>query len=111
MNCSERYGRVWLGFFPDIENHLLDHNMREGGRLFRPEPIRVAIGRAMLRPGGLILADEPTGSLDARMAATVMDSLVSATHDAGKTLVVVTHDMGMAAKCGRILHMSGGTLA
>ena len=75
------------------------------------EKQRVAIGRAMLKPGGLILADEPTGSLDARMAATVMDSLVSATHDAGKTLVVVTHDMGMAAKCGRILHMSGGTLA
>ena len=85
--------------------------MREGGRLFRPAPICVAIGRAMLKPGGLILADEPTGSLDARTAATVMGSLVSATHDAGKTLVVVTHDMGMAAKCGRILHMSGGTLA
>ena len=75
------------------------------------EKQRVAIGRAMLKPGGLILADEPTGSLDARMATTVMDSLVSATHDAGKTLVVVTHDMGMAAKCDRILHMPDGTLA
>ena len=75
------------------------------------EKQRVAIGRAMLKPGGLILADEPTGSLDARMAATVMGSLVSATHDAGKTLVVVTHDMGMAAKCDRILHMPDGTLA
>lgn len=74
------------------------------------EKQRVAIGRAMLKPGGLILADEPTGSLDARMANTVMESLISATHDAGKTLVVVTHDMGMAAKCSHILHMSGGKL-
>lgn len=75
------------------------------------EKQRVAIARAMLKPGGLILADEPTGSLDARMATTVMEALVSATRDTGKTLVVVTHDMGMAAKCARILRMSGGTLA
>lgn len=75
------------------------------------EKQRVAIARAMLKPGGLILADEPTGSLDARMATTVMEALVSATRDMGKTLVVVTHDMGMAAKCARILRMSGGTLA
>lgn len=75
------------------------------------EKQRVAIARAMLKRGGLILADEPTGSLDARMATTVMEALVSATRDTGKTLVVVTHDMGMAAKCARILRMSGGTLA
>lgn len=75
------------------------------------EKQRVAIARAMLKPGGLILADEPTGSLDARMATTVMEALVSATRDTGKTLVVVTHDMGMAVKCARILRMSGGTLA
>lgn len=74
------------------------------------EKQRVAIGRAMLKPGGLILADEPTGSLDARMAGIVMDSLVSAAREAGKTLVVVTHDMSMAAKCDRVLRMRGGRL-
>lgn len=74
------------------------------------EKQRVAIARAMLKPGSLILADEPTGSLDARMAVTVMDSLVSAAREARKTLVVVTHDMSMAAKCDRTLSMSGGKL-
>ena len=74
------------------------------------EKQRVAISRAMLKPGDLILADEPTGSLDARMAGIVMRSLVSATHDAGKTLVMVTHDMSMAAECDCILHMSNGVL-
>lgn len=74
------------------------------------EKQRVAICRAMLKPGGLILADEPTGSLDARMAGAVMDSLVAAARDAGKTLVVVTHDMAMAAKCDRVLRMSRGKL-
>ena len=74
------------------------------------EKQRVAISRAMLKPGDLILADEPTGSLDARMAGIVMRSLVSATHDAGKTLVMVTHDMSMAAECDCILHMSDGVL-
>ena len=74
------------------------------------EKQRVAIARAMLKPGSLILADEPTGSLDARMAETVMDSLVSAAREARKTLVVVAHDMSMAAKCDRTLSMSGGKL-
>ena len=64
----------------------------------------------MLKPGGLILADEPTGSLDARMAGAVMDSLIAAARDAGKTLVVVTHDMAMAAKCDRVFRMSHGRL-
>lgn len=69
------------------------------------EKQRVAICRAMLKPGKLILADEPTGSLDVRMAGIVMDALVEATHREGKTLVVVTHDMAMAEKCGRALRL------
>lgn len=85
----------------------LDSNVNE---LSGGEKQRVAIGRAMLKPGSLILADEPTGSLDARMAETVMDSLISAAREARKTLVIVTHDMSMAAKCDRTLSMSGGKL-
>ena len=74
------------------------------------EKQRVAMSRAMLKPGDLILADEPTGSLDRRMANIVMDSLLRATRDAGKTLVMVTHDMTMADKCDRILTMEEGRL-
>ena len=75
------------------------------------EKQRVAISRAILKPGNLILADEPTGSLDKKMADIVMDALISATHDAKKTLVVVTHDMEMAQKCGRILRLSRKSLS
>ncbi len=74
------------------------------------EKQRVAMCRAMLKPGGLILADEPTGSLDARMASIVMNSLVSSARTMNKTLVVVTHDMAMAAMCDRALSMNGGKL-
>ena len=74
------------------------------------EKQRVAISRAILKPGNLILADEPTGSLDKKMADIVMDALISATHDAKKTLVVVTHDMEMAQKCDRILRLSRKSL-
>jgi putative ABC transport system ATP-binding protein len=85
----------------------LDSNVNE---LSGGEKQRVAISRAMLKPGNLILADEPTGSLDARMAEIVMDSLVSAARETGKTLVVVTHDMLMADKCDRTLSMQKGKL-
>lgn len=74
------------------------------------EKQRVAMCRSMLKPGGLILADEPTGSLDARMASIVMNSLVSSARTMNKTLVVVTHDMAMAAMCDRALSMSDGKL-
>lgn len=74
------------------------------------EKQRIAMCRAMLKPGGLILADEPTGSLDARMVGIVMKSLVSSARTMNKTLVVVTHDMAMAAMCDRTLSMSDGKL-
>ncbi len=95
-----------LGRFSILDKIDSPVNELSGG-----EKQRVAICRAMLKPGGLILADEPTGSLDARMAGTVMDSLILAARDAGKTLVVVTHDMAMAAKCDRVLRMRSGKLA
>lgn len=94
-----------LGRFSILDKIDSPVNELSGG-----EKQRVAICRAMLKPGGLILADEPTGSLDARMAGTVMDSLIFAARGAGKTLVVVTHDMAMAAKCDRVLRMRRGKL-
>lgn len=74
------------------------------------EKQRVAIARAILKPGNLILADEPTGSLDGTMAHKVMDLLIYATQQTGKTLVVVTHDMSIAKKCNRILHIKDGKI-
>lgn len=69
------------------------------------EQQRVAIARAMLKPGDLVLADEPTGSLDRALADTVFAQLLDAQHRYGKTLVVVTHDPAIAARCDRVLDL------
>ena len=65
----------------------------------------VAIARAMIKPGNLILADEPTGSLDKAMATIVIDSLLDSVHANHKTLLMVTHDMGIAQRCDRIIEL------
>jgi ABC transporter related len=69
------------------------------------EKQRVAIARAMIKPGNLILADEPTGSLDKAMATIVIDSLLDSVHANHKTLLMVTHDMGVAQRCDRIIEL------
>ena len=69
------------------------------------EKQRVAIARAMIKPGNLILADEPTGSLDKAMATIVIDSLLDSVHANHKTLLMVTHDMGIAQQCDRIIEL------
>ena len=69
------------------------------------EKQRVAIARAMIKPGNLILADEPTGSLDKAMATIVIDSLLDSVHANHKTLLMVTHDMGIAKRCDRIIEL------
>lgn len=69
------------------------------------EKQRVAIARAMIKPGNLILADEPTGSLDKAMATIVIDSLLDSVHANHKTLLMVTHDIGIAQRCDRIIEL------
>ncbi len=69
------------------------------------EKQRVAIARAMIKPGNLILADEPTGSLDKAMATIVIDNLLDSVHANHKTLLMVTHDMGIAQRCDRIIEL------
>lgn len=69
------------------------------------EKQRVAIARAMIKPGNLILADEPTGSLDKAMATIVINSLLDSVHANHKTLLMVTHDMGIAQRCDRIIEL------
>ena len=69
------------------------------------EKQRVAIARAMIKPGNLILADEPTGSLDKAMATIVIDSLLDSVRANHKTLLMVTHDMGIAQRCDRIIEL------
>ena len=72
---------------------------------------RVAVARALIHRPGVILADEPTGSLDAHNSATVIDLLLAAQEDAGATLVVVTHDPEVARRLDRELALRDGRLA
>jgi putative ABC transport system ATP-binding protein len=71
---------------------------------------RVAVARALVHRPSLILADEPTGSLDAGNAAAIVDLLRGAQREAGTTLVVVTHDPQVAAAMDRILTLRDGRL-
>ena len=69
---------------------------------------RVAVARALLNQPGLLLCDEPTGSLDRQTATTVAD-LLFALHRAERTaLVIATHDLELAARCDRRLHLREG---
>jgi putative ABC transport system ATP-binding protein len=71
---------------------------------------RVAVARALVHRPAVILADEPTGSLDADNAAAVMDVLLSARARLGATLVLVTHDPEVAARLDRVLPLRDGKL-
>lgn len=79
---------------------LLDQkiNTLSGG-----EAQRVAIARCVLKPGDLILADEPTGSLDPKMSDEVFKLLLSLRDFYDKTIMIVSHDTKLANKCDRII--------
>jgi len=70
---------------------------------------RVAIARALVTEPALILADEPTGDLDSASGAEVL-GLLTSLHRAGRTVVLITHDMGVAAAAPRIVHVRDGLL-
>jgi putative ABC transport system ATP-binding protein len=70
---------------------------------------RVAIARALVNQPDLLLADEPTGALDSRTGTAVMDQL-SALHEGGLTIVLVTHDAQVASRAGHIVHIQDGRI-
>jgi len=71
---------------------------------------RVAIARALAGDPPVLLADEPTGSLDSETGREILDLLIGLQRDTGATMIVVTHDPAVAAWCGRILHLRDGRL-
>ncbi|WP_244501834.1 ABC transporter ATP-binding protein [Stappia sp. ES.058] len=72
---------------------------------------RVAVARALANDPPAILADEPTGSLDSKSSAQVFQTLRKLVDDHGKTVIAVTHDLEMAEKMDRRLHLVDGMLA
>lgn len=69
---------------------------------------RVAVARSLANGPRLLLADEPTGNLDSANAARIMDLLLEAQRRHGTALVLVTHDMAVAARVGRVVRMLDG---
>ncbi len=74
------------------------------------EQQRVALARAFVTEPDILFADEPTGSLDTATGEAVIALMFELNRSAGSTLVLVTHDRSVAARCGRILTIEAGHL-
>jgi lipoprotein-releasing system ATP-binding protein len=74
------------------------------------EQQRVALARALMNDPQLVLADEPTGNLDAATGGQVLDMLFALTKKRGHTLVLVTHNDAIASSCDRVLRLKDGIL-
>ncbi|NND70964.1 MAG: ABC transporter ATP-binding protein [Rhodothermales bacterium] len=89
---------------------LADRKDSYPDRLSGGEQQRVAIARALAHDPLLILADEPTGNLDYKTAEAVMGILQQLIHDAGRTMLIATHDRDIIALADRVVSLQGGVL-
>ena len=97
MDYLERLGLLdWAGHYP---------NELSGG-----QRQRVAIARALITKPQIILADEPTGALDSKTSVEVMQWLKAVNKEDGLTIVVVTHESGVANETNKIVHIKDGVI-
>jgi ABC-type lipoprotein export system ATPase subunit len=89
---------------------LEDRMSYRPGELSGGQRQRVAVARALINEPKLLLADEPTGSLDESTSTSIADLLAQLNRDQGVTLIVVTHSRELAARIGHVMELSGGTL-
>ena len=75
------------------------------------EQQRVAIARALAGRPALVFADEPTGNLDGTTGGGIVDLLFARRAETGATLVIITHDPGLAARCERVVTLADGRIA
>ena len=90
---------------------LTDRMWHRPGQLSGGQQQRVGIARAIVTDPALIVADEPTGDLDAKSADEILNLLVELKNTLNKTIVMVTHDPRAAARADRIVHLDKGRLA
>ena len=108
MSAARRQARASIlldrvGLKPRMHNRV---TTLSGG-----ERQRVAIARALANEPSLLLADEPTGSLDSANAALVAELLFALREDPRMTIVLVTHNEALAARCPRQVHIRDGSIA
>lgn len=88
---------------------LAEHLHQRASRLSGGELQRVVVARALVGQPEIVIADEPTGSLDAAMSAQVVDSLVTA-KSSETTIIIATHDPDVARRCNHTFFLSDGRL-
>ena len=88
---------------PDKEFHY--PNQLSGG-----QQQRVAIARACITKPAILLADEPTGNLDSKNSAEIMELLTTANQELGQTIIMVTHDIAIARRADRIIELEDGRI-
>ena len=89
---------------------LFDKVKQKAGNLSGGQKQRLAIARAMVNTPRIIFADEPTGNLDTQTGETIEDMLFELNKVGGSTLVIVTHDEDLAAKCDMKIYVKDGKI-
>jgi lipoprotein-releasing system ATP-binding protein len=103
---AERQALQWLQ-----EVGLTDRANHRSGELSGGEQQRVALARALITRPKVLMADEPTGDLDNRTAEAVFDLIARLHRDYRLTSLIVTHNLGFARRCDRVLRLERGQAA
>ena len=113
-DLSERkaadYRNRMIGFIFQSFNLISDWAEHYPNELSGGQKQRVAIARALITHPQIILADEPTGALDSKTSVEVMQLLKQLNQDDGMTIVVVTHESGVANETNKIVHIKDGVI-
>ena len=88
---------------------ITEQAQKKASQLSGGQKQRVAVARAIINEPSFILADEPTGALDTKTSAKIME-LFKNLNDDGKTIIIITHDMGIADSCQRKIEISDGKI-